>query len=142
MLSFNSPIWLSSLIILTVSSLVGLVLASGKARTSRRTIPSPRTSLSPSLSHGQRPQLPYPPDIFPGARDVDSPYGVMRVYEWGPEDGRKVVMIHGDTTPAPMLGPIAKALVERGCRVLLLGERNTIAQLILTVFGGSDLTSF
>ncbi len=63
----------------------------------------------------------YPPDLFPGARDVASPYGTMRVYEWGPEEGKKVVMVHGDTTPAPMLGPIAEALVKRGCRVILFG---------------------
>ena len=45
----------------------------------------------------------------------------MRVYEWGSEDGRKVVLVHGDTTPGPMLGPIAKALVNRGWRVMIIG---------------------
>lgn len=51
-----------------------------------------------------------------------TPYGTMRVYEWGPEEGKKVVVIHGDTTPAPMLGPIAEVLVKRGCRVILFGK--------------------
>ena len=46
----------------------------------------------------------------------------MRCYEWGPEEGRKVVLVHGDTTPAPMLGPIAEKLAERDCRVLVLGK--------------------
>jgi len=52
---------------------------------------------------------------------VATPYGTMRAYEWGPEEGKKVVVVHGDTTPAPMLGPIAEALVKRGCRLILFG---------------------
>lgn len=43
----------------------------------------------------------------------------MRVYEWGPEDGRKVLLIHGISTPCIALGGIAHALVERGCRVMI-----------------------
>lgn len=88
----------------------------------RRTIPSPRETLLPHLSAGQVAASPYPPDLLPGARDVNTPYGVMRVYEWGPEDGRKVLLIHGDTTPGPILGPVASQLVERGCRVIIIGE--------------------
>ena len=87
-----------------------------------RTIPSPRETLLPYLSPDQASKLPYPPNILPGARNVDSPYGIMRVYEWGPENGMKVVMVHGDTTPAPVLGPLAELLVERGCRVIMFGE--------------------
>lgn len=45
----------------------------------------------------------------------------MRVYEWGSEDGMKILLVHGDTTPAPMLGPIAEELVSRGCRVMMIG---------------------
>ncbi len=46
----------------------------------------------------------------------------MRVYEWGPKDGKKMLFIHGDTTPAPILGPVAHNLVKRGCRVMMFGE--------------------
>ena len=95
----------------------------------RRTIPSPRDTLLPKLSSKQATALPYPPDLLPGARDVATPYGVMRVYEWGPENGDKVVFIHGDTTPAPMLGPIARHLVERGCRVMMFGMSSGSAAL-------------
>ena len=84
-------------------------------------IPSPRTTLLPSLSLDAISQLPYPPNLLPGARDIVTPHGTMRVYEYGPEDGPKVLLIHGDTTPAPMLGPIAHELVRRGCRVLMFG---------------------
>jgi pimeloyl-ACP methyl ester carboxylesterase len=46
-------------------------------------------------------------------------YGTIRVYEWGPEDGRKVLMLHGISTPCLSLGKLAHALVKLGCRVLL-----------------------
>jgi pimeloyl-ACP methyl ester carboxylesterase len=42
------------------------------------------------------------------------------VYEWGPEKGRKVLLVHGISTPCVSLGGVANALVETGCRVLLL----------------------
>ena len=87
----------------------------------RRTIASPRETLLPHLTPEQAATLPYPPNLFPGARDVETPYGVMRIYEWGPQEGMKVILVHGDTTPGPMLGPIAEALVEKGCRVMIIG---------------------
>jgi hypothetical protein len=34
---------------------------------------SPRATLLPWLSPSQRQALPYPPDVLPGGRDVDSP---------------------------------------------------------------------
>ena len=67
-------------------------------------IPSPRATLLPGLSEAEVHDLPYPPDVLPGARDVTSPYGTMRVYEWGPEEGRKVLLVHGITTPCIALG--------------------------------------
>ncbi|KAI7626057.1 hypothetical protein KC319_g17603, partial [Hortaea werneckii] len=63
--------------------------------------------------------LPYPPNALPGARDVDTPYGNTRVYEWGPEDGRKVLLVHGISTPCIALANLADSLVEKGCRVML-----------------------
>ncbi len=88
----------------------------------QQSIPSPRDSLLPRITPKQAAALPYPPDILPGARDVGTPYGVMRVYEWGPKDGKKMLFIHGDTTPAPILGPVAHDLVKRGCRVMMFGK--------------------
>jgi hypothetical protein len=49
-------------------------------------------------------------------------YGAIRVYEWGPEDGRKVLLVHGVTTSCLTLGAIAHGLVEKGCRVMLFVE--------------------
>ncbi|EMC94509.1 hypothetical protein BAUCODRAFT_73833 [Baudoinia panamericana UAMH 10762] len=80
---------------------------------------SPRKSLQ-LLSAQELDDLPYPPDALPGARDVDSPYGNIRVYEWGPEDGRKVLFVHGITTPCIAFAGLAKRLVDgHGCRVML-----------------------
>ncbi|KAL4885904.1 Alpha/Beta hydrolase protein [Aspergillus karnatakaensis] len=62
---------------------------------------------------------PLPPDVLPGARDVLTPYGSIRVYEWGPETGPKVLLVHGITTPCVSLGGLAHALVDQGCRVML-----------------------
>ncbi|KAL3419338.1 alpha beta hydrolase family [Phlyctema vagabunda] len=100
---------------------VALVLLSRlRSEPSPRTIRSPRTTLLPSLSKAEQEALAYPPDVFPGARDVSSAYGTIRVYEWGPEEGRKVLLIHGISTPCISLGGIANQLVDRGCRVMLL----------------------
>lgn len=50
---------------------------------------------------------------------MSSPYGSLRVYEWGPEDGRKVLLVHGITNPCIALGGIAQGLVDKGCRVIM-----------------------
>ncbi|OCL07687.1 alpha/beta-hydrolase [Glonium stellatum] len=80
---------------------------------------SPKDTALPNLSQEEIKSLPYPPDALPGARNVDSPYGSIRVYEWGPEDGRKVLFIHGISTPCIALAGMAHKLVDKGCRVML-----------------------
>jgi len=82
-------------------------------------LPSPRTTVLPALSDSEKSALPLPPDVLPGARDVPTPYGSIRVYEWGPEDGPKVLFVHGITTPCLSLGGIAHAMADKGCRVML-----------------------
>ena len=85
-------------------------------------IPSPRTTLLPRLSNAEAQNLPYPPDALPGARDVETPYGRIRAYEWGPMEGRKVMLIHGISTPCISLAGVAEKLAKQGCRVMLFGE--------------------
>ncbi|KAI1498343.1 alpha/beta-hydrolase [Biscogniauxia marginata] len=63
--------------------------------------------------------LPYPLDALPGGRDVATPYGSIRVYEWGPEDGPRVLFVHGISTPTVSLGDLAHEMVAKGCRVML-----------------------
>lgn len=96
---------------------LGLLLPSLLIREEHETgvLRSPRRVLSPK----QNSEHPLPNDVLPGARDVASPYGSIRVYEWGPEDGPKVLFVHGITTPCIALGGVAHALADRGCRVML-----------------------
>ncbi|PTB61807.1 alpha/beta-hydrolase, partial [Trichoderma citrinoviride] len=61
----------------------------------------------------------YPPDLFPGGKDVETVYGTVRVFEWGPEDGDKVLLVHGIGTPCIALGGMAWELVRKGYRVML-----------------------
>ena len=84
-----------------------------------KVIPSPLKGLLPKLSPQEVASLPYPPDAYPGIRDVASPYGNLRVYEWGPEDGRKVLLVHGISNPCIALGAIAHGLADKGCRVMM-----------------------
>jgi pimeloyl-ACP methyl ester carboxylesterase len=108
--------------LLTASALIasGFILrgitSSGKEP---NIIVSPRETLLPRLSKAEVAQLPYPPDALPGARDIISPYGTIRAYEWGPEDGDKVLLVHGISTPCLALGSVAHGLVAKGHRVML-----------------------
>ena len=84
-----------------------------------KVVPSPLKTLLPTLSQQEAASLPYPPDAYPGIRDLPSPYGNLRVYEWGPEGGRKVLLVHGISNPCIALGAIAHGLADRGCRVMM-----------------------
>lgn len=64
---------------------------------------------------------PYPPELFPGGRDVETVYGTIRVFEWGPEEGEKVLLVHGIGTPCIAMGDMAWELVKKGYRVMLFG---------------------
>ncbi|GAB1310085.1 Alpha/Beta hydrolase protein [Madurella fahalii] len=81
---------------------------------------NPLRTVLPRLSQEELDKLEYKPDSFAGARDVDTPYGSIRVYEWGPLTGDKVLFVHGITTSCMTLTKLANALVsEKGCRVML-----------------------
>ncbi|KAH9908481.1 Alpha/Beta hydrolase protein [Xylariomycetidae sp. FL2044] len=82
-------------------------------------IESPQTTLLPLLSSEDAAMMAYPPTPLPGPRNVESFYGTMRVYEWGPADGKKVLFVHGDATPCLVFARIAQGLVDAGYRVLL-----------------------
>ncbi|KAH8890843.1 alpha/beta-hydrolase [Thozetella sp. PMI_491] len=84
-----------------------------------KVIPGPLHTVVAKLPKDELDKLDYKPDAFPGARDVATPYGCIRVYEWGPEDGPKVLMVHGISTSCQTLAIIAHKLVEKGCRVML-----------------------
>ncbi|KAI1390835.1 Alpha/Beta hydrolase protein [Hypoxylon trugodes] len=118
-------------------------------------IPSPQTTLVPFISAEDASTMAYPTCALPGARDVETFYGSMRVYEWGPLDGEKVLFVHGDATPCLVFSKIAQGLVDSGHRVMLfdlwgrgysdtpLGCRHDVrlfASQILLALGSSPLS--
>jgi pimeloyl-ACP methyl ester carboxylesterase len=84
-------------------------------------IPSPRKRVA-RFTAAEAASLPYPASALPGGRDVATPYGTIRVFEWGPETGDKVLLMHGIGTPCLALGDMAEELVARGHRVMLFGN--------------------
>ncbi|KAF9002314.1 Alpha/Beta hydrolase protein [Cyathus striatus] len=70
----------------------------------------PRTSKSREV---------YPEDFYEGGNYVKLPWGRVRYWVLGPEDGRKIVLIHGLTIPAMVWKDIATALAKQGYRVLV-----------------------
>ena len=117
----NQRTQLPLLAVTGASFTLGLLLRSLFARDEHQksVLISPRARILSTLSDDENRNLPLPNDVLPGARDVASPYGSIRVYEWGREDGPKVLLVHGITTPCIALGGVAHALVDRGCRVML-----------------------
>ncbi|KAH6651104.1 Alpha/Beta hydrolase protein [Chaetomium tenue] len=102
------------------TTIVLSLLRSYLSPTQPKVIRSPLRSVLPRLSQDEFDKLEYKPDSFPGARDVETPYGSIRVYEWGPLTGEKVVFVHGISTSCITLTKLANALVEeKGCRVML-----------------------
>ncbi|KAK4125330.1 alpha/beta-hydrolase [Parathielavia appendiculata] len=97
------------------------LLASARQKYSpaRKCIPSPLTTLLPNLTELEIASLPYPPHVLPGGRSVQTPYGTIRCFEWGREDGEKVLLLHGISTPCLSLGNLAEALAAKGCRVMV-----------------------
>jgi hypothetical protein len=65
----------------------------------------------------------YPPDVFAGARDVVTPYGTIKVFEWGPVNGEKVLIMQGIGTPSLGYAGLAHELVANGYRVMTYGKR-------------------
>lgn len=53
------------------------------------------------------------------------------MYEWGPEGGRRVLLIHGISTPSIALAHLAHQLVGEGYRVMLFGRCHAIVLSVL-----------
>ncbi|KAH8731290.1 putative alpha/beta fold family hydrolase [Phaeosphaeriaceae sp. PMI808] len=62
---------------------------------------------------------PYRKDAFPGSRQFRTIYGTIQIFEWGPEDGEKVLLVHGLGTPCVALGDMAKEFVRKGYRIMM-----------------------
>ncbi|KAI0335324.1 alpha/beta-hydrolase [Cubamyces sp. BRFM 1775] len=61
----------------------------------------------------------YPADFLPNGDYAPLPYGRVRYWILGPENGTKVALIHGISTPAMSWTEIAPYLAEHGFRVLV-----------------------
>ncbi|KAH8092510.1 alpha/beta-hydrolase [Cristinia sonorae] len=72
-----------------------------------------------SLSKESRSWQIYDEDFFQGGAYVSFPYGRVRYWLFGPEEGTRIVLIHGLSIPAIIWKDIAPQLAARGFRVLL-----------------------
>lgn len=61
----------------------------------------------------------YPEDLYPNGDYWSSPFGRVRYWIVGPEDGKKVVLIHGLSAPSIIWKDVQAELVENGYRVLM-----------------------
>ncbi|KAI9057386.1 alpha/beta-hydrolase [Trametes sanguinea] len=61
----------------------------------------------------------YPENFYDGGAYVKLPYGQVRYWLIGPEDGQRVVLIHGLSVPAIIWKDVAPKLAANGFRVLL-----------------------
>jgi hypothetical protein len=121
--SSNVPLYISAGVAsVCLFAVVRSVHSQRKRNPAAHVVPSPLSTVVPKLSVNELRNVPYPPDLFPGSRDLDTPFGSIRIYEWGPETGRKVLLVHGISTPCLSLGSVAEKLVEQGCRVMLFGK--------------------
>ena len=117
----RSSILLPAVIISATIGLSSYLLLNKSPSVLPNHIASPRTLL-PSLTEEEISKLPYPPTFFPEGRGVETPHGTIRVYEFGPVEGKKVLLVHGISTPCCVYRDLAWHLVEKGgCRVMLFG---------------------
>jgi alpha/beta superfamily hydrolase len=96
-----------------VASAVGLLFAATAVRSLFHS-PSPRILKAPEPSE----EAPYKYSLYEGGSVLQTPYGKLRYYELGPEDGKRVLLIHGISTPCPVWQRLIPKLVESGHRVL------------------------
>ncbi|KAF9997643.1 hypothetical protein BGZ79_008650 [Entomortierella chlamydospora] len=70
------------------------------------------------LNHSLR-ESAYPDDFYPGGAYANLTFGETRYYLFGPTDGKKVVFVHGLSSPSPVYDSVARYMADHGCRVLL-----------------------
>ncbi|KAI0758088.1 alpha/beta-hydrolase [Fomes fomentarius] len=61
----------------------------------------------------------YPDDFYDGGAYAKFPHGTVRYWLTGPENGKRVVLIHGLSVPSIIWKDITPKLVAKGYRVLL-----------------------
>ncbi|KAJ8096349.1 hypothetical protein AAF712_010074 [Marasmius tenuissimus] len=104
-----------ALLILPLLLLSGYVLVS---------FPHPPESLQihpslASLPRESRSWSIYPDNFYEGGGYVSLPFGRTRYWLFGPEDGQKIVLIHGLSIPGFVWRDVAPELAAKGLRVLI-----------------------
>lgn len=61
----------------------------------------------------------YSPDFYPNGTNLELPAGTMRYWEFGNENGNRVVLIHGISTGSSCYDKLARDLANNGHRVLV-----------------------
>ncbi|KAF8941531.1 Alpha/Beta hydrolase protein [Dissophora ornata] len=61
----------------------------------------------------------YPEDYYPGGNYAELSFGETHYFLFGPEDGKKVVFVHGLSSPTSIYNTVARDMANKGCRVLL-----------------------
>ncbi|KAF9418004.1 hypothetical protein BGZ94_009814 [Podila epigama] len=109
---------------LTASAAASAILAIGAKKvynsvTAERglVLPSLRV-LPPEVSKSSA----YPEDYYPGGAYADLTFGETHYFLFGPEDGKKIVFVHGLSTPASVWSKVARHMADNGCRVLVYGR--------------------
>ncbi|KAG0294846.1 hypothetical protein BGZ96_000335 [Linnemannia gamsii] len=73
----------------------------------------------PSLRAANLLKCAYPEDYYPGGEYAELSYGETHYFLFGPEDGKKIVFVHGLSTPASVYNGVVRHMAANGCRVLL-----------------------
>ncbi|KAF7312959.1 Hydrolase-4 domain-containing protein [Mycena kentingensis (nom. inval.)] len=81
-------------------------------------LPCPADPGLGSRPTNSRARILYKEDWTEGGSYVTLPLGTVRYWLDGPESGRKVILIHGLTTPSVAFERLVPMLVDAGCRVL------------------------
>ncbi|PAV21475.1 alpha beta-hydrolase [Pyrrhoderma noxium] len=72
-----------------------------------------------SLPNNSRSWLIYPENFYEGGNYANFPFGRVRYWIFGPENGEKVVLVHGLSIPAIIWKDVAPQLAAKGFRVLV-----------------------
>ncbi|KAG0084926.1 hypothetical protein BGZ92_009454 [Podila epicladia] len=107
---------------LTATAAASALLAVVGARKVYSSITAERGLILPSLralSSQESSSSAYPEDYYPGGDYAELSFGETHYFMFGPEEGKKVVFVHGLSTPASVWSKAARHMANSGCRVLL-----------------------
>ncbi|KAG0278114.1 hypothetical protein BGZ95_004709 [Linnemannia exigua] len=105
----------TSVVVAAAASVLALV----GVKTAYSAVTAQRGQALPSLRAANLLKSAYPEDYYPGGEYAELSYGETHYFLFGPEDGKKIVFVHGLSTPASVYNGVARHMADNGCRVLL-----------------------